>query len=129
MLFSYYFFEYRNGIKDIEYYIIPIKLSVLLLSVLVYLNNYIDITASIVLLSIIGMLSCYYIFIDNKILNLITFILVWFFTFINMFVIIFSENDIILALSLFSVSLPFILSISKNKDYCNGVSFSYLFLY
>lgn len=128
VLFSYYFFEYRNGIKGIEYYIIPIKLSVLLLSILVYLNNYIDITASIVLLSIIGMLSCYYIFIDNKVLNLITFILVWFFTFINMFVIIFSENDIILALSLFSVSLPFILSISKNKDYCNGVSFSYLLL-
>lgn len=128
ILFSYYFFEYRNGIKDIEYYIIPVNLSVLLLSVLVYLNNYIDVTASVVLLSIIGMLSCYYIFTDNKVLNLITYILVWVLIFINMFVILFNENDLTLALTLFTSGLPFILSILKDKNYCNSISFSYCLL-
>ena len=128
VLFSYYFFEYRNGIKDIEYYIIPVNLSVLLLSVLVYLNNYIDITANIVLLSIIGMLSCYYIFTDNKVLNLITYILIWVLVFINMFVALSSISDIVLALTLFSCGLPFILSILKDKNYCNSVSFSYFLL-
>jgi len=126
MLFSYYYYEYRYNIKDIEYYIIPFNFSVLFLCILVYLNNFIIIDSNIIMLSIMLLLSFYYIYIKNRVLNFISYVLICILNIINVFVSIFNDNVMIVSLCLISTLLPFILQLLKDKKQYNILSYIYL---
>ena len=94
----------------------PLNLCLLLISILVYLGNYIDIDGNIVMLFIMGILSIYYYMTKNKILTIITYIIVCILNVINIFVSLFNDNGIVISLILVSTIVPFVLLVSKVKD-------------
>ena len=63
------------------------------------------------------MLSIYYYFVRNKILSLITFSIVCILNVINVLASLFNSSDILVSLTLISTILPFVLLVSKYKNY------------
>ena len=117
MLVCYYCYIYRRKIENVETYFVPLNLSLILISVLVYLSSYIEIGINVVLLSIMAVLSIYYFMTKNKVLNIITFVIVFIFNVVNIFASLFSSNEIIVCLTLISTIIPFILLASKYKNH------------
>lgn len=116
MLFSVYFFEFRNGIKSLEYYLVPLNLCLTYISLLVFIGDYIELNLSVVLISLMILFSIYYYVVKNKILEWIIYVFIITINFVNVFASLFESNIITISLTLVSTVLPIFLLSCKNKD-------------
>lgn len=116
MIFGTYFFEFRHGIKSLEYYLLPLNLSLTYIGLLMFIGDYISLSLNVVLISLMVLFSVYYYIVKNEVLEWIIYAFIIFINVINIISSLFDSNIFIISLTLVSSILPIFLLTLKKKN-------------